>query len=65
MALALPSGHQEQEPGGIDVMRLDRTLCQSRHVACASSCMSMTSLEEGIKLHRFAGTFPEKFLREM
>jgi hypothetical protein len=34
MALALRSGHQEQEPGGIDVMRFDRTLGQSRHVAC-------------------------------
>jgi hypothetical protein len=54
-----------RELGSIDVMRLDQTLGQSRHVACASSCMSMTSLEEGIKLHRFAGTFPEKFLREM
>jgi hypothetical protein len=49
----------------IDVMRLDRTLGQSRHVACASSCMSIrTSLEEGIKLHRFAGFFPEQFLTE-
>ena len=61
MALALPSGHQEQEPSGIDVMRLDQT----RHVACASSCMSMrTSLEEGIKLHRFAGILPEQSLTE-
>ena len=43
------------ELGSIDVMRLDRTLGQSRPVACASSCMSMrTSLEEGIKLHRLA-----------
>ena len=51
------------ELGSIDVMRLDRTLGQSRPVACASSCMSMrTSLEEGIKLHRFAGIFPEQFL---
>jgi hypothetical protein len=31
----------------------------------ASSCMSMrTSLEEGIKLHRFAGIFPEQILTE-
>jgi hypothetical protein len=31
--------------------------------ACASGCISMrTSLEEGIKLHRFAGMFPEQFL---
>ena len=53
------------ELGSIDVMRLDRTLGQSRPVACASSCMSMrTSLEEGIKLHRFAGIFPEQFLTE-
>src|SRR5260221_14688981 len=37
----------------------------SRHVACASSCISMrTSLEEGIKLHRFAGIFPEQFSTE-
>ncbi len=49
----------------IDVMRLDRTLGQSRYVACASSCISMrTSLEEGIKLHRFAGIFPEQFSTE-
>ena len=53
------------ELGSIDVMRLDQTLGQSRHVACASSCMSMrTSLEEGIKLHRFAGIFPEQSLTE-
>ena len=53
------------ELGSIDVMRLDRTLGQSRPVACASSCMSMrTSLEEGIKLHRLAGIFPEEFLTE-
>ena len=52
------------ELGSIDVMRLDRTLGQSRPVACASSCTSMTSLEEGIKLHRFAGIFPEQFLTE-
>src|SRR6478609_5521069 len=46
-------------------MRLDQTLGQSRHVACASSCISMrTSLEEGIKLHRFAGIFPEQFSTE-
>ena len=50
------------ELGSIDVMRLDRTLGQSRPVACASSCMSMrTSLEEGIKLHRLARIFPEQF----
>ena len=49
----------------IDVMRLDLTLGQSRHFACASSCMSMmTSLEEGIKLHKFAGIFPEQFFTE-
>ena len=49
----------------IDVMRLDRTLGQSRYVACASSCISTrTSLEEGIKLHRFAGIFPEQFSTE-
>src|SRR4051794_36144884 len=36
-----------------------------RHVACASSCMPMrTSLEEGIKLHGFAGIFPEQFFTE-
>jgi hypothetical protein len=53
------------ERGSIGVMRLDQTLGQSRHVACASSCMSMrTSLEEGIKLHRFAGIFPEQFPTE-
>ena len=52
-------GHQMHELGSIDVMRLDQT----RHVACASGCMSMrTSLEEGIKLHGFAGIFPEQFL---
>ena len=44
-------------------MRLDQTFGQSRHVACASGCRSMrTSLEEGIKLHRFAGIFPEQFI---
>ena len=33
--------------------------------ASASSCMSMsTCLEEGIKLHRFAGILPEQFLTE-
>jgi len=53
------------ELGSIDVMRLDQTLGQSRHVACASSCMSMrTSLEEGIQPHRFAAIFPEQFLTE-
>ena len=53
------------ELGSIDVMRLDQTLAQSRHVACASTYMSMrTSLEEGIKLHRFAGIFPEQFSTE-
>jgi hypothetical protein len=58
-------GHQMHELGSIDVMRLDQTLGQSRHVACASGCISMrTSLEEGIKLHRFAGMFPEQFLTE-
>jgi hypothetical protein len=52
------------ELGSIDVMRLDQTLGQS-HVACTSGCMSMrTSLEEGIKLHRFAGIFPEEFFTE-
>ena len=35
MALALSSGHQVHEPGGIGVMRLDHTLGQSCHVACA------------------------------
>jgi hypothetical protein len=41
------------------------TLGQSRHVACASTCISMrTYLEEGIKVHRFAGIFPEQFLTE-
>ena len=61
-------GHQMHELGGIDVMHFDQTPGQSRHVACASSCMSMraclsmrTSLEEGIKPHSFAGTFPECF----
>ena len=58
-------GHQMHELGSIDVMRLDQTLGQSRHVACASSCMSMrTSLEEGIQPHRFAAIFPEQFLTE-
>jgi hypothetical protein len=53
------------ELGSIDVMRLDQTLGQSRHVACSSGCMSMrTSLEEGIKPHRFAAIFPEQFLTE-
>jgi hypothetical protein len=53
------------ELGSIDVMRLDQTLGRSRHVACASGCMLMrTSLEEGIKLHRFAGIFPEQFSTE-
>ena len=41
VALATPSGHQMRELGSIDVMRLDQTLGQSRHVACASSCTSM------------------------
>ena len=42
--------------GSIAVMRLDQTLGVSRHVACASGCKSKrTSLEEGFKLHRFAG----------
>src|SRR5258708_11161067 len=49
----------------MEVMRLDQTLGQSRHVACASGCMSVrTSLEEGIKLHTFAGIFPEQFFTE-
>ena len=57
------------ELGSIDVMHLDRTLGQSRHVACASGCLSMTSPKmtspkEGIKLHRFAGILPEQFLTE-
>jgi hypothetical protein len=52
------------ELGSIDVMRLDQTLGQSRHVACASSCMSMRTLEEGIKLHGFAGIFPEQFFTD-
>jgi hypothetical protein len=52
------------ELGSIEVMRLDQTLGQSRHVACASSCMSMRTLEEGIKLHRFAGIFPEQLFTE-
>jgi hypothetical protein len=47
--------------GSIIVMRLDQT----RNVACASSCMSMrTSLEEGIKLHRFTAIFPKQLLTE-
>src|SRR6185436_5407016 len=45
--------------------RLDQMLGQSHSVASASSCMSIrTSLEEGIKPHRFAGIFPEQFLTE-
>src|SRR6185436_18609291 len=59
------SGHQVHEPAGIRVMRLDQMLGQSHSVASASSCMSIrTSLEEGIKPHRFAGIFPEQFLTE-
>ena len=51
--------------GSIAVMRLDQTLGVSRHVACASGCKSKrTSLEEGFKLHRFAGILPEQFLTE-
>jgi hypothetical protein len=39
--------------------------CQPSKVACASSCISMRiSLEEGIKLHRFAVIFPEQFSTE-
>ena len=53
------------ELGSIEVTRLDQTLGQSRYVAYASGCMSMqTSLEEGIKLHRLAGIFPEQFFTE-
>jgi hypothetical protein len=50
--------------GSIDVMRLDRTLGQSRHVGLRIRLSVRTSLEEGIKLHRFAGIFPEQFLTE-
>ena len=65
MALDPAHGHQMHELGNIDVMRLDQTLGQPRHVACASGCISIrTSLEEGIKLHRFAGMFPEQFFTE-
>src|SRR5882762_320195 len=50
---------------GGETERATKTLGQSRHVAYASSSMSIrTSLEEGIKLHRFAGIFPEQFLTE-
>src|SRR4029077_169893 len=60
------------ELGSIDVMmRLNQTPGHLRQGACASSCMSMraclsmrTSLEEGVKMHRFSGTFPEQFLTE-
>jgi hypothetical protein len=53
------------ELGSFGVMRLDQPLGQSRHVACALSCISMRiSLEEGIKLHRFAGILPEQFSTE-
>ena len=44
------------ELGSIDVMRLDRTPVALRSIR--------TSLEEGIKLHRFAGMFPEQLLTE-
>ena len=65
MALDPAHGHQMHEFGSVDVMRLDQTLGQPHHVACSSSCISMrTSLEEGIKLHRFAGIFPEQFSTE-
>ena len=51
--------------GSIAVMRLDQTLGVSRHVARASGCKTKrTSLEEGFKLHRFAGILPEQFLTE-
>ena len=63
MALALRSGHQMHKLGSIDVIHLGETLGQSRHVACASGLMR-TSLEEGIKPHRFAGILPEQFFTE-
>jgi hypothetical protein len=46
--------------------RQDRAEGKSRpRRARASGCRSMrTSLEEGIKLHRFAGIFPEQFATE-
>jgi hypothetical protein len=54
------------ELGSIDVMRHDQTL--GPVASCClriSSCISIrTSLEEGIKLHRFAGMFPEQFSTE-
>jgi hypothetical protein len=53
-----------QDPPTV-MMRLEEMLGQSRHVACASGCMSLrTCLEEGIKLHRFAGILPEQFFTE-
>src|SRR5260370_17858419 len=52
-------GHQMHELGSIDVMSLDQTLSQSRHVACASGGISMrTSLEPGVTLHSSAVMFP-------
>jgi hypothetical protein len=64
MALDPPMVNRMHELGSIDVMRLDQTLGQPRHVACASGCISKrTSLEDGIKLHRFAGMFPEQYGR--
>jgi hypothetical protein len=58
-------GNEMHELGSVNVMRLNQTLGHSRDVACASSCMSMrTSLEEGIKLHRFAVIFPKQLLTE-
>jgi pimeloyl-ACP methyl ester carboxylesterase len=52
-------------PMVIRCMNSAASLGQSRHVACASGCISIrTSLEEGIKLHRFAGMLPEQFFTE-
>jgi hypothetical protein len=62
-AFRVIEGSQMYELGSIDVMRLDRT--PVAHVARASSCISIrTSLEERIKLHRFAGISPEQFSTE-
>jgi hypothetical protein len=51
------------ELGSMDVMRLDQTLGQSRCLRI-NLYVDENFLEEGIKLHRFAGIFPEQFFTE-